>query len=136
MRQKAFNSLSFGLNDTITSFAASMDLDHRYVSQKTALCSSKYHELFLFGCTTVMSPQGKFLKGKDIQILIDNGVCSTSQMLGFLAGELSSGCPALAGYEVLTTAHFEVVKRADSTVVSFFDVLAKDFSFSENCGDE
>ena len=115
-------SLTFTGN-SMSDFEASYQLNHTKPDQSTYIATIDGADLFLFGCTTILTPSGQFLYGKGIAHICEAlPEIDKETLFRFLQGE---DVPALKAYQVTSNPYFGFEER-DGTAIGepFSDIPA------------
>ncbi len=100
-------TIDFGDNEEASDFDLSIQFNHQKVDEKTKLFTihNKY-EFSVIGCTTVITPDGEYLTGHEILVLIHEKVCSKNELLRFL--EQNEDIKSLNGYTVASNPYISI----------------------------
>jgi hypothetical protein len=110
---------------TLSDYEASILLDHKKVDQSTLIATKYGIDLFLLGCITLTTPEGRFLYGQGVLSLVDDGIVTKEELISHLQG---NDIDALKVYAILNNPWFEWQERDGETVGEVFDDIPADIT--------
>jgi hypothetical protein len=107
-----YNKMLKFADNVMSDYEASYQLGHTEKDESALICQKDGLDLFLFGCVTIMTPEGRFLVGRDILSILAEVNVTSSQIQSFLDGEYNA---SLIHYSVMSNPWFEWQERDGET---------------------
>lgn len=118
-----YSNIDFKGKDVIDDFRLSIQLNHKTIDESTTIAKYGENTLQLVGCVTIITPNGDYLYGKNINSLVVDGICTQKELYAWFDGE---DIDCLLEYVITSNPWFEIINEGGDPVVECIEYLSSD----------